>query len=236
MSATKMARRKAPKKSESAKPRRSYRITRVYTRTGDRGTTRLVGGQEVRKDDPRIESYGTVDELGVRLGAARATLEGARRQFSTYPDELGLLAEHLKYIQNLLFTLGGDLATRIGDRWENMPLITAAHTKYLEKLIDAYNAELPPLTDFILAGGGPLALSLHSCRVVCRRCERVMQTLASKEDIGGEVIPFVNRLSDLFFVLARWASAKTELGGSETIWDRNLAEPPLPKMKRRRKM
>lgn len=213
--------------AKSSKPRTRYRITRVYTRTGDKGTTRLVGGQEVKKNDARIESYGTVDELGVWIGHARESLAAICRDRAG-DDELQLVGRHLAYIQNLLFTLGGDLATRLGDRWENMPVIEQHHIDYLEELIDAYNAALPPLTDFVLAGGGPLSLALHSCRVVCRRSERAMQSLADREDIGPFVMPFANRLSDLFFVLARWAAAKTARPGSEVTWDRQLPQPPLP--------
>lgn len=211
----------------SATTRRRYRITRVYTRKGDRGSTRLVGGQIVKKNDPRIESYGTIDELGVWMGQGRETLRGFRRA-DPHPAELDLLDAHLMYIQNLLFTLGGDLATRLPDRWEGMPTISADHTRYVERLIDAYNHPLPPLKDFILAGGGQLSLALHACRVVCRRAERVIQTLADAEDIGPFIAPFVNRLSDLFFVLARWGAMKTGGSEAEAIWDRALAEPEVP--------
>lgn len=228
------------KKKSTAKTRtpRALRITRVYTKTGDRGTTRLVGGQEIPKDHPRIHAYGTVDELSVCLGEARECIERtvARLGGAKKAPGLDLLARHLRYIQNLLFTLGGDLATCIADRWAGMPLIAADHVKYLEKLIDAHNDVLPPLTDFILPGGGPESLSLHTCRVVARRAERHMQTLAAHELIGDQVIPFINRLSDLFFVLARWIVAElVALGQSapEALWDRALPQPEFPRVKKR---
>ena len=236
------------------------RITRVYTKTGDAGTTRLVGQQKVPKDDPRIEAYGTVDELSVALGEARQALreeidmirwEEAHRGEENSPLEPGsksvddgpvdgdggfeleLLDDHLDYLQNLLFTLGGDLATRIDDRWDKMPLIENGHIEYVEKLIDAYNATLPPLQDFILPGGGPVSLKLHVCRVVCRRAERRVQTLASAEAIGDRASPFLNRLSDLFFVLSRWVVEQIVLAGGEAtehIWDRELDAPGLPEL------
>ena len=237
-----MATAKKKSKPRAERPGRSLRITRVYTRTGDKGTTRLVGGQEVKKNSPRIEAYGTVDELSVWMGHARDALEELIAWVETESeadsaeegeelDSLLLLDEHLRYIQNLLFTLGGDLATRIEDRWDAMPVIEKAPTDYLEGLIDAYNERLEPLTDFVLPGGGPLPLALHTCRVVCRRAERVIQSLAEEESIGGDVLPFVNRLSDLFFVLARWVvdeQLRRGLGDAETLWDRDLAQPQLP--------
>ncbi len=218
----------------------TLRITKVYTRTGDKGTTRLVGGQMLKKHHPRIESYGTVDELSVAMGRAREALANTLETLKTrkvkgskktMSRDLKLLGDHLIYLQNLLFTLGGDLATCIQDRWENMPLIQARDVTDLEKLIDAYNASLPALTDFVLPGGGELALALHQCRVVCRRAERRIQSLADLEPVGDSVIPFVNRLSDLFFVLGRWAAAqaaKAGLADGETIWRRDLKRPPLP--------
>lgn len=225
------------KKSAPARAaRRGPRITRVYTRTGDAGTTRLVGGQVVKKSDPRIESYGTVDELSVCMGHAR---EALREAIEARPPRervgLALLAEHLRYLQNLLFTLGGELATRIEDRWEGMPITRKKDVTYLERLIDAYNDSLPPLKDFILPSGGPVALALHTCRVVCRRAERVIQTLADREAIGASALPFINRLSDLFFVLARWMAAQHSASSpesTEAIWDRSLEPPAIPKTPR----
>ncbi len=216
-----MSKKKPPKRiTRSLSPNSSrLRITRVYTRTGDGGTTRLVGGQVLKKNHPRIEAYGTVDELSVALGQARESLRTTPRSKT---GRLRRLNDQLRYLQNLLFTLGGDLATRIEDRWAGMPLIGQSHIDYLEKLIDAYNASLSPLTDFVLPGGGAVSLALHACRVICRRAERRLQSLADAESVGLFVLPFLNRLSDLFFVLGRWTAL-----GDEIIWAHDLPPPPI---------
>lgn len=239
-----MSLEKEKPKGEPA-PRRegAIRISRVYTRTGDGGTTRLVGGQEVKKSHVRIEAYGTVDELGVWIGYAReATIgladrarEGAGPADAREKDDtiagIELCAQHLMYIQNLLFSLGSELATRLEDHWEGMKKAQATDVEYLENLIDRYNDNLPPLEDFILAGGGSPSLALHGCRVVARRAERVMQTLADAEELGEFALPFINRLSDLFFVLGRWIVEEQRALGveqAEVMWDHDLQPPPLP--------
>ncbi len=262
-----------PKKTRpKARARRGPRITRVYTRTGDSGTTRLAAGREVAKHDPRIEAYGTVDELGVWVGAARRSLASQlqrcrantaataatadiadiaaedrattarKRAIKITVRNLTLLDRHLEYVQNLLFTLGADLATPLEDRFEGMPVIAAADTTYLERALDAYNQDLPPLEDFILAGGGQLAIDLQTCRVVCRRAERRTCELAGREALGMHVVPFINRLSDLFFVLGRWVvyelmdsdlTSEDQSGGGETIWRRDLRRPPMPKPRKK---
>lgn len=183
------------------------RLTKIYTRTGDRGTTRLVGGQEVSKDDLRIESYGVIDELNAILGVART--------HSTDPS-LGSVDAFLLRTQNRLFDLGSDLATRIEDRWEGMPLIGADDITALEGHIDAWNEDLEPLKSFVIPGNQPLAAQLHMARTVCRRAERRMVTLAQSEPLGDHVIPWVNRLSDAFFVLSRWVTLRA--GCAETLW------------------
>lgn len=232
-----------PPEKKPSPPR--LRITRVYTRTGDGGSTRLAGGQSVPKDDPRIEAYGTVDELGVWMGQAREALarllaeadaapaaEATSRERGRALAELRGLAELLVYLQNRLFTLGGDLATRVENRWPNMPTIDADDVRHAERTIDAYNSALPPLTDFILAGGGPVSLALHGCRVVCRRAERRIRTLGAAEPIGDHALVYVNRLSDLFFVLARWVVAKQEglgIPSDEAVWKRDLPRPAPPR-------
>jgi cob(I)alamin adenosyltransferase len=192
----------------------SMRITKVYTRTGDKGQTRLVGGQKVRKDEPRIEGYGTVDELNtvlglVRMELARSTAEEAAR---TWLD--GRLAE----IQNDLFNLGSDLATRAEDRWEGMRLVEPGDVSRLETEIDTMNEILPPLKDFILPGGGPVSAFLHQARTVCRRGERRVITLAADEDINESAVTFLNRLSDWLFVAGRWVARA--MGEPEFLWDR----------------
>ena len=213
--------------------RKSLRITRVTTRVGDGGLTHLAGGRRVGKDHPRLDAYGTIDELQVAIGAARDVL-GAALDDAGEPaarTRLALLGEHLIYIQNLLFTLGGDLATPLEDRQPPMPLIAPRDVQYLDRLIEAYNASLAPLKDFVLPGGHRVVTALHACRVICRRAERAIERLGKIEPVGEPVRPFVNRLSDVFFVLARDAHATLAAQGqapAESIWRRDLPEPPMP--------
>jgi cob(I)alamin adenosyltransferase len=191
------------------------RITKVYTRGGDKGGTSLVGGRKVRKDDLRIASYGTVDELSATLGLARAEL--ARAAFEEGIAEQ--LDDQLATIQHDLFNLGGDLATRSEDRWEGMRLVEPRDTTRLEEEIDAMNAVLEPLADFILPGGGPVGAALHLGRTVCRRAERITVSLSDAEDINDQAIPFLNRLSDWLFVASRWIARQA--GESEMLWQRD---------------
>ncbi|MCC6783604.1 MAG: cob(I)yrinic acid a,c-diamide adenosyltransferase [Planctomycetes bacterium] len=189
------------------------RITRVYTRTGDQGTTRLVGGQELRKDDVRIEAYGTVDELNAVLGLARTFNRGGPPPASEAIDAV------LRVVQNDLFNVGADLATRPSDRWEGMPQVGARDVKQLEDWCDRFNAELGPLKDFVLPGGGPVGAFLHQARTVCRRAERRVVTLrAAEPETGDACVVYLNRLSDLLFVLSRWA-AKAH-GEPEYLWSK----------------
>ena len=177
------------------------RITRVYTRTGDKGHTRLVGGTKVRKDDGRIEAYGTVDELNSVLGLAR-TFNAA-----SPVDGTARIDEVLARVQNELFTVGSDLATPADSRWPGMIRVGAVDVQRIEADIDAFNADLPPLEEFVLPGGGPVGGFLHQARTVCRRAERrVLTLMASEDDVGEGCMQYLNRLSDLLFVLARWAA------------------------------
>jgi cob(I)alamin adenosyltransferase len=177
------------------------RLNRIYTKAGDGGQTRLVGGQKVDKDSLRIEAYGTVDELSSCIGLGRTALESPGA-----PGEAAALAAVLRRIQNELFNLGSDLATLIEDRHPRQPLIEARHVTALEHEIDAWNAELPELRSFILPGGGWVAAYLHLARTVCRRAERLAVRLRAAEPIGEQVIPYLNRLSDALFVMSRHAS------------------------------
>ncbi|MCB9883265.1 MAG: cob(I)yrinic acid a,c-diamide adenosyltransferase [Planctomycetes bacterium] len=197
------------------------RITKVYTRTGDSGTTGLGDGSRTKKDAARIEAYGTVDELSSQLGLARAELDAL-------PDDplAKNLADHLGFIQNELFTLGGDLAVPLTSRPEGMPSTTVAMVTGLEELIDHLNAGLPPLTNFILPGGHRAACALQIARTVCRRAERCVATLQDLEPIGPAELPYLNRLSDLLFVLARVVAR--HLDGTEELWDRSRVRPALP--------
>jgi cob(I)alamin adenosyltransferase len=162
---------------------------RIYTRTGDTGETGLVGGTRVPKDSTRVEAYGSVDEINSALGLARSALSD---------DEISLVLEEL---QKDLFVAGADLA---GDkRGQEVPRITKERVFELERIIDRFENELPPLRAFILPGGGRAGASLHFVRAVARRAERRIVTLSKKEDINEQLIPYINRLSDLLFVLAR---------------------------------
>lgn len=186
---------------------------RLYTRTGDTGVTGLFGGQRVSKDDLRVEAYGTVDELNAVLGSTRALHP---------PVDMDIL---LHALQNELFLLGGDLATPDAAS-ENrgrisISRVSADQVVSLEAQIDRYEEELPPLTQFILPGGCPLAASLHHARVVCRRAERRVVTLAGAEretqtPLNLEIVRYLNRLSDLLFVLARVANARQ--GDGDVLW------------------
>ncbi len=181
------------------------RITKVYTRGGDAGQTSLVGGLRVSKDDPRIEAYGTVDELNSILGIVRA--------FDP-PDKIN---EFVMVMQNDLFNVGTDLATPPEKRWEGMYRIGDEDVKRLENWIDELNETLEPLREFILPGGGRCSALLHQARTVCRRAERRVMTLTLQAaDVGESNIRYLNRLSDLLFVAARWV-AKAD-GEPETFW------------------
>ncbi|HTO95162.1 MAG TPA: cob(I)yrinic acid a,c-diamide adenosyltransferase [Bacteroidota bacterium] len=177
---------------------------KIYTKTGDAGDTSLFGGQRVPKDALRIEAYGTVDELNSMLGLALA--EG--------PVE-GMRAALLE-IQSQLFTLGADLATPRSVTRSEIRRIEARDSAWLEKEIDRFDAALKPLRSFVLPGGSPLAARLHLARTVCRRAERVVVRLSRNEDVGEGMTMYLNRLSDLLFVLAR--NANQSAGVAEIPW------------------
>jgi len=180
---------------------------KIYTRTGDSGETGLFGGGRVSKAHARIEAYGTVDELNGFLGWAE-TLVGA----------LGA-GEPLRTIQSDLFVLGADLATPLDapQPAQSKTVRTAAsQVEQLEGWIDRWAVECAPLTHFVLPGGAPGAAALHVCRGVCRRAERLTVRLAESTPINAETIRYLNRLSDLLFVLARWVNARQ--GVEETRW------------------
>jgi cob(I)alamin adenosyltransferase len=193
------------------------RITRVYTRTGDRGETALVGGARVPKDAARIEAYGTVDELNAALGLARA--------FNVERLEQGeghrWLDEVLRRLQNELFDLGSELATPEDAVYEGMHRIGDPQVRELEKLIDHCQKELPPLKSFVLPGGGRIGAALHQARTICRRAEREILRLSRAEPLAEWPLRYVNRLSDLLFVLSRWVAKR--LGEPEYLWERGLA-------------
>lgn len=188
----------------------SVRINRVYTRTGDAGTTRLAGGQEVSKSALRIETYGTLDELNACLGLVAEELrrEGTART-------RGLLAK-VRRIQNELFDLGGELAVLPEDRHPQQQVVTAEDVGRLEREMDAENDHLPPLTSFVLPGGGMDAALLHQARTVCRRAERRLVDLHAAEPQRAECLSYLNRLSDWLFVMGR--RAVQDRGEAEVLW------------------
>ncbi len=190
------------------------RISKVYTKTGDAGKTRLAGGQEVWKDSLRVETYGTVDELNSIIGLARVF----NSELSDDVPTKSKLESDLQWIQNKLFDLGGILATAPGETFKNMPTVTADHVIRLENLIDTCQEDLEPLKEFILPGGGKVSGFLHQGRTVCRRAERLCVTLSREEEVSTELVKFLNRLSDALFVLSRWV-AKTH-GEPEYLWQR----------------
>ena len=186
------------------------RIDRVYTKGGDRGETSLIGGDRVSKADPRLECYGTVDEVNATLGLVRTALASS----AAGPHLLPIIHR----VQNELFNLGAELAAPDPDRRAKLPRIEDRHVEGLERDIDAVNDDLPPLTSFVLPGGGTASAAFHLARTVCRRCERLVVALGQAEDIGGELpVRYLNRLSDALFVWGRWCALKD--GQPEPLWD-----------------
>ena len=185
------------------------RLTKIYTRKGDEGETSLGGGQRVPKDSLRVQAYGTVDELNSAIGVALAHSLSPR------------LMEVLPVIQNELFHLGSDLAFREEDKQTyQLPQIEERHVEQLERLIDELNAAVGPLANFILPGGAIGAAQLHVARTICRRAERAVIALAREEPIGGLVLPYLNRLSDLLFVMPRYENQQR--GVTEPLWNSRI--------------
>ncbi|HVO24953.1 MAG TPA: cob(I)yrinic acid a,c-diamide adenosyltransferase [Candidatus Margulisiibacteriota bacterium] len=193
----------------------AIRITRVYTRSGDSGETALVGGKRVPKDALRIAAYGTLDELNSIVGLARAF-----NSETAIPGARDRLEEILKRVQNELFDLGSELATPAEAAYEGMFRVGEDQVTALESIMDDCQRELEPLNSFILPGGGRVSAFLHQCRTVCRRAERIVLRLSREEDIGAWPLRYLNRLSDLFFVLARWVCKRS--GEAESLWERGL--------------
>ena len=181
---------------------------KIYTRTGDEGETGLFGGPRVRKDAQRVEAYGAVDELNAVLGGAVAALDD------------GALRAMLIEVQSTLFDLGGELATpAVRERaaaGQLAPQVPVEAIEQLERWIDELEEELEPLTQFILPGGAPAAATLHHARTVCRRAERRAVTLSASEDVSGEALRYLNRLSDFLFVAARAVNRRA--GVDEPRW------------------
>jgi cob(I)alamin adenosyltransferase len=185
------------------------RIDRVYTKAGDRGETSLIGGERVSKAAPRIEAYGTVDELNAALGLVRTALRDSAAK--------GRLEPVVARVQNELFNLGAELATPDAARRARQPAIELRHIEALEGDIDELNDGLPELRSFVLPGGGWVSSYCHLARTICRRAERVAVSLAASEDVAESGITYLNRLSDALFVFGRWAAAQD--GEPEPLWD-----------------
>jgi len=187
-------------------------LTKIYTRTGDDGTTALGTGARVPKTAPRIAAYGTVDELNATLGMARLHIPGE-------PPQIAAVDAALSRIQNDLFDLGADLC--VPDTGEELPYeplrMSAEQAAWLEGEIDRMNAELKPLTSFVLPGGTPAAAALHVSRTVCRRAERLIVGLAATPDehVSDAALKYINRLSDYLFVASRYLNDK---GEGDVLW------------------
>jgi cob(I)alamin adenosyltransferase len=177
---------------------------KIYTRTGDDGTTGLLGKARVPKHDARVEAYGSVDELNAVLGVAHAQ------------DTARVFGDLLPGFQATLFQLGAELATTDADMLARLARVAAEDVTALEREIDRFEAELSPLTQFVLPGGAPLAAALHHARTVCRRAERRVTALAAREAVSPHVVHWLNRLADLLFVMARLANARA--GVPERTW------------------
>jgi cob(I)alamin adenosyltransferase len=190
----------------------SVYLSRIYTKTGDKGQTALVGGKMVSKDSPRIEAYGTIDELNSILGLVRK----ANRDEAGPDSAKARIDAILQRVQNELFNLGSLLATLPEDLSDQQPRIEARHVEALEHVIDELNEHLPPLRSFTLPGGGWVSSYLHLARTVCRRAERVIVSLAALEPVDAECVRYVNRLSDALYVIGRWNVR--ERGETEPLW------------------
>jgi len=181
---------------------------RIYTRAGDKGKTGLLSGERIDKTDPRVEAYGTVDELGSALGVAKA--HSSKR-----------IAVHIHNIQQKLFLINSELATNpetldVDDALRNLQKIKPEDVELLEKIADELSEELPLLTNFVIPGGTKAAAFLHVCRTVCRRAERRIVYFASMESVNEELIKYINRLSDLLFVMSRYENLQ-EVDGDQII-------------------
>jgi cob(I)alamin adenosyltransferase len=190
------------------------RISKVYTRSGDDGSTALIGGARVLKDHPRVEAYGCIDELNSLVGLCRCALTAEKKLPAGDRKEFEI---RLREIQNLLFDLGSVLSTPEGQGWKGMPLPGAETVIVLERSMDAMQKSLKPLDSFVLPGGSSSNAWLHLCRAVCRRAERRVLTLMRRESAPSEAVRYLNRLSDWFFVAARFAARRG--GASEFLWE-----------------
>jgi cob(I)alamin adenosyltransferase len=203
------------------------KLTRIYTRTGDDGTTGLVGGQRIKKNDLRIEAYGTVDELSSAIGVARASLLETTRGRSLDQARAVQVATELDHwlawTQDVLFNLGCELATLPADRTDALPHVMHGDAAALERGIDRAQADLKPLDNFIHPGGSQAGAALHLARTICRRVERLLVTMRESTEVSEDAFRFVNRLSDALFVWSRWINHA--LDRPEHLWNAGAAAP-----------
>ena len=194
------------------------RINKVYTKTGDAGETSLAYGGRIGKDHPRVQAYGTVDELNSLVGIVRCF--NLEKPESVRRDKLETI---LQTIQQRLFDIGSLLATDTKSAPKSAPSVTEENVKWLEKVIDAMNEELTPLNSFVLPGGSPVNAFLHQCRTVCRRAERDIVSLSRDEKIDPNLIAYINRLSDALFVFSRWTAST--MNEKEFLWEPGKKDP-----------
>jgi cob(I)alamin adenosyltransferase len=187
-------------------------INKVYTKIGDDGTTFLIGGKKVDKSSNRVCAFGEIDELNVYLGLCSSNNDIRKIN----------IKDKLTVIQNDLFNLGNMLATPNDYNSDASPRITNCSIDFLEKNIDYYNKDLKPLKSFVLPGGSKLSIDFHLARVVCRRCERLVVRIQKTDDIDSIIIQYLNRLSDLLFVLSRYSNFI--LNENELFWNPNYGE------------
>lgn len=189
-------------------------LNKIYTRTGDTGHTGLVGGTRIEKDAAKVEAYGDIDELNSHLGVCKELASGPAAT---------LIGDMLITIQNELFDIGAELATPAESHWEGMLKAGPQHVQQLEKWIDTLNDPLPTLRSFILPGGSLLSAQIHVARTVCRRAERHICALHKLESVSPHILQYINRLSDLLFVMAR---AVVHVHGTpEYLWVPGASRP-----------
>ena len=190
-------------------------INRVYTKTGDKGLTNIVGGHKISKSNLRVNAFGEIEELNSLIGLCSVeVIKKIDSEHSQY--------RYLQRIQHELFNLGNMIATLPRDFKSNMPAIDELDIKYMENNIDMLNERLPILKSFILPGGSELSVKFHIARSVCRRCERLVVELSENENLDCLIIKYLNRLSDLLFVLSRWANHVQNI--EEYVWNPNYKD------------
>ena len=194
------------------------RINKVYTKTGDTGETSLAHGKRIFKDHPRVNAFGSVDELNSLIGIVRCF--NHQKQASDRGDKFESI---LNTIQHRLFDIGSILATDPNSERENLPSLSKRNVTWLEQVIDAMNEELSPLNSFVLPGGGPVNAFLHQCRTVCRRAEREVVGLDREEKVDSNLLAYLNRLSDALFVFSRWTAST--MNEDEFLWEPGKKDP-----------